>query len=170
LTNSFAEYNRKKWSLDMLYVKVKRASYKEGNKILSAVVADRTNIGNRDAYDIEIENRNDWRTLEEAAAVAAALNIEYAHEGRVYIPTDAGGHVSPRYDVIEAPRIGDFVSYAFNGDSYPSGVITKISKTLRRVETEVGDVFYRRRESGSWVKDRTWTMVHGYWSKKNPSF
>jgi len=113
------------------------------------------------------ENRNDWKTLAAAQEVAYAL-------GAGFVATDAGPHVSPRYDVIKLPAVGDLVSYAFNGDSYPCGKIVKISGSLRRVEAreENGSVhvFFRRRLTGSWIKDGTWSLVAGHVSTQNPSF
>lgn len=113
------------------------------------------------------ETRNDWKTLERAKEVAAQLTEA---SGRLFIGTDAGPNVSPRYDVIDAPVLGAPVSKAFNGDYYPEGEITKISKSLKRVETSTGAVFFRRRESGAWIEGGTWSMVPGHVSRRNPSF
>lgn len=112
-------------------------------------------------------NRHDIRSFAHAEQLA-----QQATElmGELYIATDAGAHVSPRIDVIRAPAVGDKVSYAFNGDSYPCGRITAISPTLKKVTTSEGDVFYRRRQSGAWVKGGTWSMVRGHVSARNPSF
>jgi hypothetical protein len=108
------------------------------------------------------ENRNDWKTFEAAKEVADRL------EG--YIATDAGPHVSPRYDVIRLPKVGDKVSKEFNGDSYPCGVIVKISKTLKAITTDGGDVFYRIRQTGAWRNQGTWSLTKGHVEKQNPSF
>lgn len=109
-----------------------------------------------------VENRNDWKTLEAAQKVAAHLPG--------YIATDAGASVSPRYDVIKLPKVGDKVSKAFNGDSYPCGVIVKISKTLKAITTDGGDVFYRVRQTGSWRTAGTWSLQAGHVYTQNPSF
>jgi hypothetical protein len=124
------------------------------------------------------ENRNDWKTYEQAAEVAAAL-------GPKYQAIDNGAHVSPRYDVIDLPQVGQEVSYAFNGDSYPCGKIISISKGpgfRKIVAAEVGDngdvfehVFYRRCRDGkptggAWIMDGTWSLVQGHVSKRNPEF
>lgn len=111
--------------------------------------------------------RHDIVSLDHAKKLAAAA---YALTGKLHMGIDNGECVWPRYDVIEAPVIGDEVSYAFNGDYYPCGTITKISASMRRVETSTGTVFYRRKLSGRWVYNGTWSMVHGHISKLNPSF
>lgn len=114
------------------------------------------------------ESRWDWNTSEAAQLVANALNNTI---GEVrFIATDAGEHVSPRYDVIELPKVGDKVSYAFNGDYYPCGEITSISKSLRIITTSDGRKFYRKRQTGSWVSDRTWSLVNGHHNRRNPEF
>lgn len=90
--------------------------------------------------------------------------------GKQFIATDAGNGVYPRYDVIEVPMVGDEVSYSFNGDSYPCGVITSISKSLKKVTTSEGKVFYRRRLSGCWLMNKTWALVGGHRYEQNPHF
>lgn len=91
--------------------------------------------------------------------------------GKNYIVTDAGESQTPRYDIIEAPQVGDAVSYAFNGDSYPDGHITKVSKSLKVITTDTGSTYYRKRESGCWKKKGgTWSMIAGHINKLNPEF
>lgn len=114
-------------------------------------------------FALTIENRNDWKTFDAAKEVAAAL-------GEGFIATDAGSHVSPRYDVTELPKVGDKVSYAFNGDSYPCGTVTAISPSLKVITTSEGKKFYRVRETGSWRNAGTWSLVSGHCYKQNPSF
>lgn len=111
------------------------------------------------------ENRNDWKTFEQAQDIAKAL-------GDGFIAIDAGAYVSPRYDVIELPKLGDDVSYGFNCDYYPCGKIVKISKApgYKRIATSDGSVFYRRAASGSWIKNQTWVMVKGVVNERNPEF
>lgn len=127
-------------------------------KVVSAQV-----IENYDYSTGFAENRNDWKTFEAANEVAAAL-------GSDYIATDAGPCVSPRYDVIKLPQVGEAVSYAFNGDSYPCGHITKISKSKRRIETSEGKIFFRRKLSGAWINNGTWSLIGGHVEKRNPHF
>ena len=122
------------------------------------------------------ESRNDWKTMAAAEEVAAALGPEY-------VATDAGPYVSPRYDVIALPKVGDAVSYSFNGDSYPCGHVISISAgpNFRRIVAHeprggkhVGEVrehvFWRRRKTGSWVMNGTWSLVAGHVDERNPSF
>ncbi len=146
----------------MLYVIIRRSksnlSRVATGKILSAKVAQGAYPG--------VETRNDWKTFDDAKEVAAALGSEY-------IATDAGSNVSPRYDVQKLPKIGEKVSYAFNGDSYPCGTIIAISKSLKVITTKDGEnvkKFYRVRETGCWRNNRTWSLVSGHVYKQNPSF
>lgn len=141
----------------MLSIKTTRDT---AGKLLTATVVP--------GYDPAAENRNDWKTFEAADEVAKAL-------GSAYIATDAGPYVSPRYDVIALPQVGDDVSYAFNGDSYPCGKVTKVSAfPHRRIEArdEAGRacVFYRRKQTGAWVMDGTWSLQAGHVNKRNPEF
>lgn len=91
-------------------------------------------------------------------------------KGEEWIPIDRGDWCSPRFDVIRAPKVGDKVSYTFNGDYYPCGEITRISANLRRITTSDGTVFYRKKQSGQWLRDGMWAMVAGHRSEKNFSF
>lgn len=113
------------------------------------------------------ETRNDWKTFAAAQKRAAEL-------GAKYTATDSGEHVSPRYDVIAVPQVGDPVSYSFNGDTYPDGKIISVShpdKHYRIVKTDTGSVYYRRGLRGAWVKrGGTWSMVSGHRNQRNPSF
>jgi len=109
------------------------------------------------------ETRNDWKTLFEATEVADAL-------GNDFIAVDEGCHVSPRFDVIKLPQVGDDVSYGFNGDYYPCGQIVSISESLKLIKTSDGSKFYRVKETGSWRMNGTWTLVKGHVNKRNPSF
>lgn len=90
--------------------------------------------------------------------------------GVVYIPTDAGPAHGSRYNIMVPPKVGDAVSYSFNGDSYPCGTITKVSATMKKITTSTGDVFYRRMQSAQWIKNGTWTLLAGHVSTQNPSF
>jgi hypothetical protein len=137
----------------MLYVSTVRSSVDD--KLLSAVATSE--------YHPDFETRNDWKTFEEAKEVAAVLGADY-------VATDAGQWTSPRYDVIKLPKVGDKISKAFNGDSYPSGTIKSISKSLRVIITDEGEKFYRIRETGSWRNNGTWFLTPGHVYTQNPSF
>jgi hypothetical protein len=130
--------------------------------------------GGRRSQGVEreiVQNSNDWKTFEQVEKIAEMLT---RHTGVEYIGTDAGSHVSPRYDVIKMPQVGDDVSYSFNGDSYPCGKIWSVSATKFKITTmtESGLVkhFYRRRKTGSWINNGTWSLISGHHSEQNPSF
>ncbi len=119
------------------------------------------------------ETRWDWNSWERVHYIAGKLN-ETAGKV-VYLATDAGDCVRPRYDIIEAPAVGDKISYSFNGDSYPDGEIVKISKDYRIVTSSTGSKYYRRirdgRPGGAWVKTGgTWSMIKGHVSEWNREF
>jgi hypothetical protein len=115
-------------------------------------------------------NRNDFKHFEQAKAVAEQANACGGYKGSQLVAVDSGPNVSPRYDVIVLPKVGDPVSYAFNGDSYPDGTIVSVSASLKVVKTSTGRSYYRRRETGSWVNNGTWSLVAGHVYKQNPSF
>lgn len=119
----------------------------------------------------KIGEGNRWtsfRTIEVAQEVCDAMNS--LKTGNIYMVVDHGEHVRPRYDIVRKFKIGDAVSYAFNGDCYPDGTIKSVSQSGRRIVTTGGGVYYRRRQTGSWIKDGTWTLIEGHYYKQNPSF
>jgi hypothetical protein len=111
--------------------------------------------------------RHDFKSLDHAGEIAASATEA---TGKLHLPVDSGSGVWPRFDVIEAPAVGDDVSYAFNGDYYPCGQIKSISASFRVITTTEGQKFYRRRESGCWKYNRIWSLVDGHHSELNPSF
>ena len=111
--------------------------------------------------------RHDFKSMDQAGEIAkSATEVT----GKLYLPVDAGSGVWPRFDVIEAPAVGDEVSYAFNGDYYPCGTIKSISASFRLITTTEGQKFYRRRESACWKYNGVWSMVDGHRKELNPSF
>lgn len=111
--------------------------------------------------------RHAFKTLEQADEMAAQAT---ELTGDLHVGVDNGSSVWPRYDVVRAPKVGDEVSYAFNGDYYPDGVIAKVSATLI-VTTSTGNTYRRRRKTGRWAQPGgTWSLVHGHHSDKNPHF
>lgn len=114
------------------------------------------------------ECRNDWKSF--SAAKRAARRATCA-EYEEFIAIDKGPHHHPQFDVIQAPAVGDDVSYAFNGDYYPDGQITRISLMRRVITTSTGNRYYRaRKNSGTWLKDKTWSLVPGHIDARNPHF
>lgn len=112
-------------------------------------------------------NPRDIKSFSQAIQMAEEFTNE---ESVKYIPIDRGSNVSPRFDVIEAPRIGDPVSYGFNGDYYPDGHIEKISSSMKVITTTSGRKYYRRKQTASWKYNQTWTLVAGHHDERNPSF
>lgn len=133
------------------------------------VVEVLTEYNGQDPDRASLVYRGDLRSFQEAEELAAAATRDM---GETFIPTDAGDHVHPRYDVVRAPKVGDPVSMAFNGDYYPCGHITKIGGTnFKTIYTDAGVKFNRRRQSGTWVRQGgTFCMVKGHISELNPSF
>lgn len=111
---------------------------------------------------------SNFRERDYAADIASQANA--LKDGDTYVVEDRGSNVTPRYGVIRLFKVGDEVSYTFNGDTYPDGTIVSISKTLILIKTSTGRSYFRRGESGSWVRDRTWTLISGHHSERNPSF
>lgn len=111
--------------------------------------------------------RHDIESLEHAGEIAASATEA---TGKLHLPVDSGSGVWPRFDVIEAPMVGDNVSYAFNGDYYPCGQIKSISASFRLITTTEGQKFYRRKQSANWKYSGVWSLVDGHHSELNPSF
>lgn len=119
------------------------------------------------AYDTHANwtSRWDFKTFADATRIAhsATQNL-----GTQFVPVDNGPGVSPRYDVAQVPKVGEKVSYSFNGDSYPDGEIVKVSKTLQ-ITTSTGNVYRRRKMTGSWLRTGgTWWLVRGHINERNP--
>jgi hypothetical protein len=112
-------------------------------------------------------SRWDFECFEQAMLIA--IQAETA-TGNAYLPIDNGENVSPRYDVIEAPKVGDKVSCGLNGDYYPEGEIVKISDSYKIITTSTGKKFYRKGLTGRWVRSKMWVLVAGHHDRKNPSF
>lgn len=109
----------------------------------------------------------DCSSKEHADTLARYLT---AMTGDAYLGCDEGAGTYPRYRVVQAPKVGDFVSKSFNGDSYPVGTVTKISPTWI-VTTDVGKKFRRWKESGGWREQgRGFWMVKGHLDERNPHF
>lgn len=113
----------------------------------------------------DVVSRNDMKDVPHAELIADQAQ---ALTGNRYVAVDNGLHHYPRYDVVRAPKVGDEVSYAFNGDYYPCGQVTKISKSLRRVETESGRTFWRKKLTAAWLENGTWSLIQGHVDKRNP--
>ena len=105
------------------------------------------------------------------AQVIAEAATKFA--GRQFLMVDKGEYCNPRYDVVEAPQVGAEVSMAFNGDYYPVGKIVKIGKGYKQIKVEGPEgpkVFYRQKESASWLNNKYWSLVPGVINRWNPEF
>ena len=117
-------------------------------------------------YD-RVESRWDWKSMEYVEGLAMRIT---AFTGKSFIAVDNGECVSPRYDIMELPKVGDEVSYGFNGDYYPDGKIVSITKKFM-IKTSTGNTYRRRRQSGAWLQPGgTWGLCQGHISEQNPHF
>ncbi len=137
------------------------------NDTVAQIAADLTLENYRDPSWI---SRHDITSFEHAEQIASQANV-LVGAGPVLIPVDNGENCWPRYDVVEAPVVGDKVSRCINGDYYPDGEIVKVSgQNNRIVTTSTGRKYYRRRLSGAWVADKFYSMARGHISRLNPEF
>ena len=122
----------------------------------------------------DFDYRSEFWQLRDVPAERHEVLAQQATEltGKTHTVIDNGPHRRPRYDIIEVPAVGDAVSYAFNGDCTPDGHITHVTAgTFRVIKTDTGSVYYRRKNSGAWVKKGgTWSLVKGHVDKRNPHF
>lgn len=120
------------------------------------------------------QSRSDWDARGWEWVEEAAQQLTDA-TGVLYLSVDNGPGCYPRYDVVEAPKVGDRVSRSFNGDSYPAGEVVSVSRSPQCRLVVSRDVtgheyrFHRRRSTGAWIERGTWSMVEGHVSKWNPS-
>jgi hypothetical protein len=113
------------------------------------------------------QSRWDWKDFETVSRLSRYIT---AMTARDYLPIDNGPHHSPRYDIINAPAVGDEVSYGFNGDYYPDGTIVKITPTFQ-VTTSTGHTYRRKGLTSGWYQPGgTWGMVAGHIYEQNPHF
>lgn len=113
------------------------------------------------------QNRWDWKSFEQVEKIAKQLSEATR---KVYLAVDRTSSVSPRYDIMEAPAIGNPVSYGFNGDYYPDGEITRITKTWR-IHTSGGHEYRRYKNTSTWKRvGGTWSLVDGHHDERNPHF
>lgn len=110
---------------------------------------------------------DDIGTFQYASTLADVLTVQL---GRRFLACDAGPSRSSPFSVIEAPRVGDPVSRSLNGDTYPCGMITKVTRTFQ-LTTSTGVRFRRKDLTASWRETRGYFwMVHGHIDERNPSF
>ncbi len=114
----------------------------------------------------DAECRWDWHSFETVERIANDLT---AIHGKVYLPIDSGTSTHPRYDIIEAPLVGDAISSGFNGDIRPCGHIKSISNSFRVITSTDGSKFYRKKQTGVWKKGYL-SLVMGHIDRTNPHF
>lgn len=113
-----------------------------------------------------IENR--FKTLSEAEERAKELTEE---TGEQHIAYKTNYVINP-FAAERLPQIGDKVSKSFNGDSYPVGVIARISKTYNRITTDTG-LKFTRVGPNSWKQGGqkgAFSLIQGHHSERNPHF
>lgn len=109
-----------------------------------------------------------WAIKSMAEAEALAVRATRDLAPRKFLAADAGENVSPRYDVIEAYKVGDKVGYEFNGDRYADGEIIRISESGRVITTSTGKRYYRHKQSSSWLQTGgTWVLSRGHHTTTN---
>ena len=140
----------------MKYFKVEQHPHAPNHVIVTAI-SDEHQHGEGWIY------RHSFDSFEHAEKVAEAAS-NFA--GIDFIPTESNGY----FEVVEAPKVNDPVSYAFNGDAYPCGYIKSISKTLKKITTTDGKTFYRKRNTGTWLMHKTWSLIDGHHNELNPHF
>jgi hypothetical protein len=112
--------------------------------------------------------RHDIKDFAAAETLAAARTAE---TGVQHIAVDDGANRWPRYNVVEAPKVGEFVSQGFNGDYYPVGKIVKIGANYKNITCDDGSVFRRVKQTGGWKLSKScFWMVKGNRDARNPSF
>jgi hypothetical protein len=109
-----------------------------------------------------------WKLKSFAEAQALAETASKAYPELAILPYDYGYGVYPAYGIIEAPKVGDDVSYGFNGDYYPLGKVEQIGKDYKRIKAG-GKWWYRRKLTPSW-RNGCWALVKGTYDERNPEF
>ena len=109
-------------------------------------------------------NMSAFRSLEDAEKHKVLRETETKREWDILGPFSGTSHP---YSLKLVPQVGDEISFGFNGDWYPSGVITRKTKT--KIETSEGDVF-RKDKSGFWKKNQMWSLAFGHINERNPEF
>ncbi len=126
-----------------------------------------THDGKKVDYD-RVESRWEWHDQPfEQIEKLAELATKFF--GTLYVATFEP-NTSPRHDLVRVPKVGDEVSYGFNGDYYPCGKIIKVTDKLT-VVTDSGKRFRRFKQTGGWrMEGGTWSLVQGHINERNPHF
>lgn len=105
----------------------------------------------------------DLTNVQRAKLVASELTLV---TGRFYKVDVDQSTTPPTFNIVSGPAPGTPVSISFNGDAYIVGEITKVSPSMRKIETSDGQVFYRRKRG--WTADGVFMLIPGHIEKRNP--
>lgn len=115
-------------------------------------------------YD-EVKNADQLDSFAEAEEMALRIT---AITGRDFLACDNGSWTSHQFAIVEAPVLGEEVSYGFNGDSYHDGKIVRITPNWMCI-TESGARYNRKGLTNGWKKvGGTWWMLNGIHNEQNP--
>ena len=112
--------------------------------------------------------RADWQSFEEVEKIASHLT---SITNKAFMAIDNTSSVWPQFDIIETPKVGDAVSYGFNGDYYPDGYIVSITQKMQ-ITTSSGKKYRRYKNTSNWRScgSRSWSLVQGHINERNPHF
>ena len=116
---------------------------------------------------------SDMKSFEEAEVIAIKLT---ELTGETYLAFDNGSGTSHRYGVMVPPKVGDDVSFGFNGDYYPCGKVVRITPGWRIYTEDPSTsgtrskcMFNRKGKTSGWkMKGGTWGLVKGIHDERNP--
>lgn len=100
-------------------------------------------------YD-KVKCSPDYESFEEVQDIAVKIS---EITGQQWIAYDDGEWTSHRFGIMEPPKVGDEVSYGFNGDYYPCGTIAKITKAgvSRLAKAKSSTVVIKSVRAGLWL-------------------
>jgi hypothetical protein len=125
-------------------------------------VVDASEITKTDKWMHTCDIQDEQEAIEIAQQLTEATGTLYIHS--------VNESWSPKFSVVEPPKIGDLVSGKFNGDSNPCGVVVKVSKTFRIV-TSTGHKFNRVKQTSCWSEVNGYrNLIQGHHNERNAEF
>jgi hypothetical protein len=116
---------------------------------------------------VKVVSDHDFESFHEVAKICSDLA---RNAGEVFLPCDNGPSTSWRFTVCRPPKVGDAVSYTFNGDTTPDGHVTRITPSWT-VVTSSGKRYKRSRQTSTWRQTGgTWILTFGHHEERNPHF